>query len=225
LSRSEEVDALVAEAKRCFGGLDVLINAAAVLGPIGPASNVDWQQWLNTLSVNLIAAARLSGLCVPLMPRSSRRGKIINISGGGATSPRPRFSSYAAAKAGLVRFSETMAVEVCDARIDVNCVAPGIMRSRLTQAVLDAGIEVAGSREYEDAAKVMASDSDSRQRAAQLTAFLGSSESDGITGRLFSAVWDEWENLRADSTELSSPETFTLRRTVPASAWCPPPTQ
>ena len=217
LSRSEDVLALAAEARRCFGGLDVLINAAAVLGPIGGAWELHWNHWLDTLSVNLMAAATLSGLCVPMMPISQGRAKIINLSGGGATSPRPRFSAYAAAKAALVRFSETMAVEVRDRQIDVNCIAPGIMRSRLTQAVLDAGIANAGAREYEAAAKVIGADGDSRHRAAKLAVFLGCSDSDGITGRLFSAVWDDWESIRAESPVLSSPEAFTLRRMLPAA--------
>jgi NAD(P)-dependent dehydrogenase (short-subunit alcohol dehydrogenase family) len=216
LSRSEDVEALAAEARRCFGGLDVLINAAAVLGPIGAAREVEWNQWLDTLSVNLIAAARLSGLCVPLMPISDGRAKIINISGGGATSPRPRFAPYAAAKAAIVRFSETLAIEVRDRGIDVNCIAPGIMSSRLTQAVVDAGIAGAGLREYEAAASVIGGEGDNRHRAAQLAVFLGSTASDGITGRLFSAVWDEWESIRADSPSLNSAEAFTLRR-MPAA--------
>jgi NAD(P)-dependent dehydrogenase (short-subunit alcohol dehydrogenase family) len=212
LSRPDDVRSLAAAARRRFGGLDVLINAAAVLGPIGAAWEAGWSDWTDTLSVNLIAVAQLSSLCVPLMPLSGRRAKIINISGGGATSPRPGFAPYAAAKAAVVRFSETMAVEVRDRGIDINCIAPGIMASRLTQAVLDAGIGIAGSSEYRAAEKVIGGEGDSRQRASELAVFLGSAASDGITGRLFSAVWDDWETIRANSPELSNPEALTLRR-------------
>ena len=216
-----DIERLTETIRRQCGGLDVLVNAAAVIGPIGPTWEVDWDDWRHAVETDLFATVRLCQLCVPLMPRSAARGKIVNLSGGGATSPRPRFSAYATAKTGVVRFTETLAQEVADRRIDVNCIAPGILNSRLTHAVVAAGPERAGRGEYDAAAAAVASDADSRERAAELALFLGSPSSDGISGRLLSAVWDDWASLRSNSSVLQDPAVYTLRRVVPTEPPAP----
>ena len=215
LSHADEVRRLADKSRRRFGGLDILVNTAAVIGPIGPAWENDWEEWKYTIETNLFAAVRLCQLCIPFMPLGSGRGKIVNLSGGGATSPRPRFSAYAAAKTGLVRFSETLAQEVEGRPIDVNCIAPGILNSGLTRAVVAAGPERAGIREYEAARDAVSRETDTRERAASLAIFLGSSLSDRISGRLLSTIWDDWESLRADTSVLSDAAAYTLRRVVP----------
>ena len=214
LSSEREVTRLAAEARRRFGGLDVLINAAAILGPVGSLSDVDWEAWKAAISTNLVGAAYLCRECAPLMPLGEGRGKIVNLSGGGATSPRPGFSAYAAAKTALVRLSETLARELGPRAIDVNCIAPGIMNSRLTQAVVQAGPERAGKSEYEHALRAVNGEFDNCERAAELAVFLASSRSDGITGRLISAVWDDWEQGLWENLA-SAPDMYTLRRVVP----------
>lgn len=199
-----------------FGGLDILVNNAAVQGPVGPLARVDWGEWESAVRVDLLAPIALTRLLVPMMPLArAGRGKIINISGGGATCPRPNFSAYAVAKAGLVRFTETLAGELSPA-IDVNAVAPGAMNSTMIRAVLQAGRVSAGDREYESALQVATRSGDAIERAAGLCAFLASPESDGITGRLLSAVWDPWEALPEHREDLERSDVYTLRRIVPA---------
>ena len=215
LSDEDEVRRLADESRRLFGGLDVLVNTAAVIGPIGPVWENDWDEWKYTIETDFFAIVGLCRLCVPLMPLGSGRGKIVILSGGGATSPRPRFSAYAAAKTGLVRFSETLALEVEGRPIDVNCIAPGILNSGLTRAVVAAGPERAGTGEYEAARDAVSRETDARERAASLAVFLGSSSSDRISGRLLSTLWDDWESLRADTSVLSNADVYTLRRVVP----------
>ena len=215
LSHGDEVRRLANESRRRFGGLDILVNTAAVIGPIGPAWENDWDEWKYTIETNLFAAVRLCQLCIPFMPLGGGRGKIVNLSGGGATSPRSRFSAYAAAKTGLVRFSETLAQEVEGCPIDVNCIAPGVLNSGLTRAVVAAGPERAGIREYEVAKEAVSRETDTRDRAASLALFLGSSLSDRISGRLLSAIWDDWESLSADTSTLNDAAAYTLRRVVP----------
>jgi len=215
LSQPAHVRRLAEDACRRFGGLDILVNAAAVIGPIGPVWETDWTEWTRTLEINLHAAAQLCQRCIPHMPLGSGRGKIVNMSGGGATSPRPQFSVYAAAKAALVRFSETLAEELADRAIDVNCVAPGILKSALTQAAYDAGPDRVGRREYEAAADAMGAQTDGREHAAALCAFLASGASDGITGKLISAQWDPWPSLADHRTDLAGTDVYTLRRILP----------
>jgi 3-oxoacyl-[acyl-carrier protein] reductase len=205
---------IVREASGQLGRIDVLVNNAAVLGPIGKAWENDWRAWEETIRINLLTPVSLCRECVALMMKE-RQGKIINLSGGGATSPRPNFSAYATAKAGLVRFSETLAQEMMTSNIQVNCIAPGVMNTEMLQSVLHAGPEIAGNREYTQAAKAVGEIDASLQRAADLSVFLASSGSDKITGKLISAVWDPWESLPERIEDLQNSDIYTLRRIVP----------
>jgi len=208
-------EAITTAAVRVLGGVSVLINNAAQQGPIGSTWETDRTSWEQTLEVNLLSPVDLCRRVVPLMAAGGW-GKIVSISGGGATGARPRFAAYAAAKAGLVRFSETLAEETRTIGIDVNCVAPGAMPSAMTEATLAAGPERAGAREYDEALRISRQGSEALDRAAGLCAFLSSRESDGITGRLISAVWDPWETLAAHREDLQRTDVYTLRRIVPA---------
>lgn len=211
LSQGDQWESII---KSRVNDVDVLVNNAAIQGPIGPVLENDWSFWQKTIQVNLLAPIRLCRLCLPLMIQK-RQGKIINISGGGATGPRPYFSAYAVSKAGLVRFSETLAEEVKPYSIDVNCIAPGVMNSPLLAEVLQAGIEKAGEKEYNIAQAQQSKTGDVAVRAAELCAYLASSQSDGITGKLMSAVWDPWETLADHKEELKTTDIYTLRRIVP----------
>jgi len=200
--------------------LDVLVNNAGMLTPIGKVWDNDWHEWEMTIRVNLLAPVELCRACVPWMS-ARRQGKIINISGGGATRPRPHFSAYATAKAGLVRFSETLAHEVRDRQVQVNCVAPGAMNTEMLQAVLRAGPEHVGALEYAEALKQAETGGALPQRAAELCVFLASAASDGITGTLLSAVWDPWESLPERVHDVQNSDIYTLRRIVPSDRGLP----
>ncbi len=192
--------------------VDVVVNNAAIVGPIGNAWENDWAEWQATLRVNLFAPVELCRAFIPpMLERQS--GKIINLSGGGATAPRPRFSAYATAKAALVRFSETLAEELQGKNIQVNCIAPGALNTEMNQAVLRAGLD-AGAVELERA-RTLSREATVPTRAAELCVFLASSASDGISGKLISAVWDPWQNLVEHRAELESSDIYTLRRIVP----------
>jgi 3-oxoacyl-[acyl-carrier protein] reductase len=206
--------ALIHAARAKAPKLDALVNNAATLGPIGPVWTNDWTQWLDTQQVNYLAPVRLCSLVVPWMIEHGY-GKIVNMSGGGAASPRVNFTAYAAAKAALVRFSETLALEVAGRGIDVNCVAPGGMFTQKTAAVLDAGPAVAGEKEFAQANAIRASGSSALVRATDLCVFLAGAVSDGISGKLISAVWDPWATLSEHQHDLKSTDIYTLRRIVP----------
>jgi 3-oxoacyl-[acyl-carrier protein] reductase len=208
---------IVARAQELVPRLDVLVNTAAEQGPIGCVWENDWAAWERTVRVNLLAPAALCRLAATWMrrPADGLRAKIVNMSGGGATAPRPRFSAYATAKAGLVRFSETLAEEVGPWGIDVNCVAPGAMDSSMTSAVLRAGAELAGPLEHKQALAVRERGPGAARRAASLCVWLASAASDGLTGKLLAAVWDPWETLADHRKDLEGTDVYTLRRIVP----------
>ncbi len=202
------------ETKNNFQRLDVLVNNAGIHGPIGPCWENDWETWKETLLVDLVAPVALCRLFIPLM-HGRRRGKIINLSGGGAAGPRPRFTAYATAKTGLVRFSEILAAETKSLGIDINCVAHGAMVTSLLTEIIEAGPERAGSKEYEQALQIIQSKEDQRRRAVALCLFLASTASDGITGKLISAVWDPWDSLPDHLEDLGETDIYTLRRILP----------
>lgn len=198
------------------GGLDVLVNNAAIQGPIGPLWENDWAAWEETIRLDLLVPVALCRALVDRLGRR-RRGKIINISGGGAAAPRANFSAYGVAKAGLVRFTETLAEELRARNVDVNAVAPGSLASAMSEAIVAAGEARSGVREI---ARVEAAKAGNPQatldRAAALCAWLASAMSDGITGRLIAAVWDPWPTLQGRAAELAATDIYTLRRIRPA---------
>jgi len=205
---------VVARARELYPTLDVLVNNAAIQGPVGPSWENSWDEWQATLQVDLLAPIALCRLAVPWMAERGH-GKIINLSGGGATSPRPNFSAYAAAKTALVRFSETLAAETRELGMEVNCIAPGAMPTAMLESIAASGPSLAGQGEYGTALRVFQEGSTALKRAAALCVFLASPESDGISGRLISAVWDPWERLPAQLDQLRESDVYTLRRIVP----------
>jgi 3-oxoacyl-[acyl-carrier protein] reductase len=200
-------DQLITEILSAHGRIDILINNAAVQGPIGAFESVDFEQWSDVFDVNFFAAARLIQLVIPHMRAGG--GKIVNLSGGGAASPRPHVSAYGASKCALVRLTETLALELKLHRIDINAVAPGPMNTRMLDEIIRAGPDGA-PLEFNAAQQRKQQGGADPERAAELVAFLVSSASDGITGRLISAVWDDWKNLRA--AEIKDTDLYTLRR-------------
>ncbi len=203
--------AIVDQLRRKCDHLDALINNAAITGPIGRLWDNDWAQWQEAMQVNLMAPVALSRLCVPWMPRGSA---IVNLSGGGATSARANFSAYGTAKAALVRFTETLALEVADLGIRVNAMSPGILNTGMVDAVLRAGPQNAGE-DYARVLEVKQKGGQSPEKAAALAYYLASPASHGITGRLISAVWDPWAGLAAHAGELHASDIYTLRRITP----------
>ena len=213
-AKEEEVDRFVRRAIETFRRVDVLVNNAGVYGPLGPIEEIDWAEWVRAVEINLMGSVLF---CRALLPhfKANRAGKIIQLSGGGATNPLPRISAYAASKAAIVRFAETLAEEVREWGIDVNSIAPGALNTRLLDDVLSAGPERGGKTFFERSLKQKESGGAGLDRGADLALFLASSASDGVTGKLISAVWDPYREFPNHLDDLSSTDVYTLRRIVP----------
>lgn len=170
LSDQKAVEKLIPNVKSLVPSLETLINNAAIHGPIGTVWENNWKLWQEVIQVNLLAPVFLCRACIPLMQETG--GSIINISGGGATSPRPNFSAYATAKAGLVRFSETLAAEVNHFGIRVNCISPGPMKTALLSEVVEQGENASGQKEFDLADEVLKNGGTDMNRVADLIFFL-----------------------------------------------------
>jgi len=214
VSSEADVKTVATRAFSMFPQVHILVNNAGVYGPMGTSETVDWDAWVRAMEINVYGSVLPCRALVPHF-KAHRYGKIIQISGGGATNPLPRISSYAASKAAIVRFVESLALEVREFRIDVNSIAPGLLNTRLLDEVLAAGPDAVGPEFYKRMTQGKAEGGTPLERPAALAVYLGSAESDGITGRLLSAVWDPWENLANRRTELDETDVYTLRRIVP----------
>jgi len=204
----------VLETCEIFPNLQILVNNAGVYGPMGPVEDVSWSEWTKALEINLLGSVQM---CRALVPHFKKRhyGKIIQISGGGATNPLPNLSAYAASKAAVVRFAETLAEELRPFRIDVNAVAPGALNTRMLDEVLAAGPAAVGQAFYDRMKRQQAEGGTPLRKGATLCEFLASAQSDGITGKLLSAVWDPWDELASRKQDLDGTDVYTLRRIVP----------
>jgi len=209
-----DVASFAEAALQWLGGVEILVNNSGVLGPLGPTADVSWKEWEETLNINLLGTVRMCRAVVPKM-QSAGRGKIINLSGGGATNPRPRFSAYATSKAGVLRFTETLAMELADSGIEVNAVAPGLLKTRMMDQLFQAGAELAGEKDIKDALRCSDAGGTPLDLGARLCVYLASRASNGITGKLISAPWDPWETLHEHLEDLQKTDIYTLRRITP----------
>jgi len=214
VSRPADVTRLVDGALAALGRLDILVNNAGVAGPVGTVEAVDWQEWFRALEINLLGAVLLSRAVVPRFKQAGG-GKIIQLSGGGATSPLPTLSAYAASKAAVIRFVETLAEETRPHRIDVNAIAPGALNTRMLEDFLAAGPQRAAPELHRRWLEQKRDGGVPLSRGAELAVFLGCDLSNGITGKLLSAVWDPWRTLPAHLDELNASDVYTLRRIMP----------
>jgi 3-oxoacyl-[acyl-carrier protein] reductase len=213
VSRPESCEAIVTAARAVLPEITILVNSAGVGGPIGPIEEVDWSRWVQAVEINLFGTVLMCRAVIPLM-RERGYGKIVNISGGGAAAPRPRFSAYAAGKAAVVRLTETFAEELRDTGVHVNAIAPGALNTRLLDEVLAAGPEKVGEDFYRKSVRQRKEGGAPLDKAVALAVFLASPASDGISGRLLSALWDDWARLPEWREELAKTDVYTLRRIV-----------
>ena len=191
--------------------INVMICNAGVIGPIDKYLENDLTEWQSAFNINLYGTVNMVKATLPSMILE-KKGRVIHISGGGATSPLFGMSSYAASKAAAVRFIETLALEYSDSGITFNSVAPGMMKTQLLDQMLEAGPERVGTNLFTKSSEKAASSSDSSQKAIELIDFLAGDASSGITGKLISAEWDNWAEWPNHLEDLKSSDLYTLRR-------------
>lgn len=202
----DQISAAIDRMRVHWGTIDILFCAAGIQGPIGPLTEVSPKAWWDTMETNLHGVMLAARAVLPEMI-SRRSGKIIALSGGGSLTPRPNFSAYSASKTALVRLVETIAAEVVEHNVQVNCLAPGGAYTSMTDEILAAG-ERAGWKEIEDARQVRMTGGITPDKQIQLALFLASERSNHISGKVVH-VNDEWRKLEQGQV---SAELYTLRR-------------
>ncbi len=208
-----QVELLFDAAAARIGGVDGVVHCAAVLGPIGPVVDTDATEWLEAVRVNLFGTFLVAREGCRRMGESGG-GRMVLFSGGGASSAFPRFSAYACSKVGVVRFAETLAEEMRLHDVEVNCLAPGFVLTRMLDKTMEAG-DRAGAEYHERVKRQMEAGGTPATVAARAVVFLLSDRAKGITGRFVAAAHDGWETWPDHLEEIQGTDLFTLRRLLP----------
>ena len=213
VSDPKAVKGLINFAIEKFHNIDILVNCAGIYGPIGLVTDIDSSKWLEAIKINLYGTFLCMQAVLPTMMKN-KNGKIVNLSGGGAVAPFPRFSAYSASKAAVVRLTETLAEEVKEYNISINAIAPGAVNTKLLDEALEAG-EAAGKDFLAKSTRQKQEGGVPPEKVAELAVFLASPQSDGLTGRLISLLWDGWRDISQHLDEIMSSDIYAMRRIVP----------
>ena len=203
VTNQDQVDHMAAQVIDRYGAIDILVNNAGVAGPIGPLQDNDPAYWVRTIQVNLIGTYLCCRAVLPAMLKRNR-GKIINMSGGGSLQGAADVSAYGSTKAAVVRLTECLAIELAQTNVCVNAIAPGTIQTRMLEEI---------QQVYDAAGVEMPSGGwGSLERAADLALFLASKDSGNLSGRLVSAIWDDYSKLPDRIPEIMKSDAFQLRR-------------
>jgi NAD(P)-dependent dehydrogenase (short-subunit alcohol dehydrogenase family) len=149
VANTQQVQQALIEVRNALGPISILINNAAVVGPLGPTAGVDPDAWAQTIAINLTGAFRLIHACLPTM-LSQGWGRIINISSGAATAPgMSRGNAYAVSKAGLEIMTVNLATEIAGSGVTVNAVRPGIVDTAMQAHIRSLPAEQVGKKVFE----------------------------------------------------------------------------
>jgi len=173
---------------------------------VGPFEELSIDAWEATIQVNLFGTARVAHAVIPAMKRRGG-GRIVFMSGGGQ-GPLPRRTAYVTGKGAIWRLTESLGAELAPAKIYVNAIAPGAVNTVILDDILRAGPE---KLEYADAVKQRETGGTPPAKAAELAAFLLSERSAGLSGKILSAVWDDYAGW-TDLEGISRSDLYTMRR-------------
>jgi NAD(P)-dependent dehydrogenase (short-subunit alcohol dehydrogenase family) len=167
-----------------LGRIDILMNNAAIVGPVAPLHEVDPDEWQYTIAVNITAARQVCQEAIPHMIRAGG-GRIINVTSGMAEISMPLFGAYSASKSALNSMTRIMAEELRGYGIQVNGLDPGVMDTRMQDQIRDLGSQVLGEALYE---QFMSFKRDGHLKqpedVAKLAIFLSSDDVVGISGEI-----------------------------------------
>ncbi len=212
VARYADVERLVHRTRERFGAVDILVNAAGVQGPIGPLAEADPEAWRHAVTVNLIGVFHGCRAVIPGMIARGG-GRIVNLSGGGAVSPRPFFTAYSASKAAIARLTESLAEEILPHRIMVNTMAPGATPTRMMEEIAR-GAQEAAPREAQQAGDILRRGGVDTSRQAALAVFLASDDSEGLTGRMLHTN-DDWPSHIGRIGDLMASDLYRIKRVQP----------
>jgi NAD(P)-dependent dehydrogenase (short-subunit alcohol dehydrogenase family) len=201
VSQKHDAVSAVAQTINLFGGIDVLVNNAGILGPARFLEDTTPEQWEKTLAVNLTGSYLFTREVIPHMIRQGG-GAIINIVSGLGQMPFPRLCAYSVSKAGLIQLTRSLSEELKPFNIRVNGIDPGLMDTSLGGDLRKMGPELLGEElhnrmvHYKEH-NILKNPSE----VAGLAVYLASKDSGGITGHIGTMRY--YQELGWESTDLA----------------------
>jgi NAD(P)-dependent dehydrogenase (short-subunit alcohol dehydrogenase family) len=211
VSDPTQVEDMVRQTVEQFATIDILVNSAGIAGPVGPLQDNEITAWIQTIQVNLIGTYLCCRAVLPIMQKQNR-GKIINLSGAGASNAWRHLSAYGASKVAVVRLTETLALELEGSNVQVNVLGPGSIHTQMWEELRDRAHAAGDAQLYALGQRVTSGGGASLERAAALAVFLASNASGALSGRLISAVTDDFRNLPTQIQRIMASDALTLRR-------------
>ena len=211
VTNQEDTERLASRVVERFGRIDVLVNNAGISGPVGPLQGNDIDDWVSTITVNVTGTFLVCRAVIPVMLEQSG-GKIINLSGAGATNAWSNMSAYCSSKAAVVRLTEVLAQELDGKGITVNALGPGSVHTSMWDRMTVQAEEAGADFIHQLGLRVTSGGGASIDECAELAVWLASGESGALTGRLISAATDDFRGLPPRIGEIMAGEAYTLRR-------------
>ena len=207
VTNRDSVEELVSRTLERFGGIDVVVNNAGSYRAFGPTWETDPESFWTDLTINLLGPYLLCRAAIPGMIEQGG-GTIINMIGGGAAGPLPYGNAYGTSKAGLTRFTETLAEELKGHRIAVFATNPGLVRTEMTELQLTTD---AGRKWMTRIAELFEQGADRPPTdAARLVRALVEGDYFDLTGRRFGPD-DDPATVAADTDRIVRDDLRTLR--------------
>lgn len=204
----DAVTRTLAKIERDLGPVGLLTNNAGAFGAIGPIWTVDPAEWWSDVEVNVRGTFNCCRAVV-LGMIERRRGRIINMTGGGTATSFPNGSGYAASKAGILRFTECLSDSLIDTGVLVFAMDPGLVRTRMTEYQLNSQ----AGRDYLPhlADTFAAGVSVPPERAAAMAVEIGTGRFDRIAGRMLMAARDDLDAVEATMDDIVAKDFRSLR--------------
>ncbi len=211
VTSAEDTERLARRVVERFGRIDVLVNNAGISGPVGPLQGNDIADWVSTINVNITGTFLVCRAVIPVMLEQGG-GKIINLSGAGATNAWSNMSAYCSSKAAVVRLTEVLAQELDGQGITVNALGPGSVHTSMWDRMTEQAAEAGADFIHQLGLRVTSGGGASIDECAELAVWLASEASGALTGRLISATTDDFRALPPRIPEIMAGEAYTLRR-------------
>lgn len=143
VSKEADVERFLAEAKASLGGIDALVNNAGIAGPTGGVEEIAVEDWRRCIDIDLTGQFLCTRLAVPEI-KAAGGGSIVNMSSAAGRHGYAFRTPYAAAKFGVIGFTQSLAKELGPANIRVNAILPGIVEGPRIEGVIGARAEQLG---------------------------------------------------------------------------------
>ena len=207
VSDAAAVQEMVALVEGDLGPVDLLVNNASIIQPLGPVWEVEPADWWRLLEINLYGTFLCARAVLARMTERGR-GRIVNVASGVGIEAPPYMSAYGASKAAVIRLSEELAAQTADYGIAVFAIDPGFMSTTMTAYLAESD---QGKRWTPLAPSIFGTDAHvPTSRAADLVATLATGKADRLSGR-FITVWDDLDELVSRTDEITSADLLRVR--------------